>query len=68
MTWTYICDHCGKLFYIHGVAGEHMGKLVDARYVLGRQGYDVKDVPLPWKLVQSRARCCDNPNVSPIFR
>ena len=68
MTKTYKCLNCGKLFYFFGEAEEALSKLTDAKYLLDRSGFPEQIVPYPWKLIQKRAKCCDNPNTSPIFR
>lgn len=63
-----MCRNCGKAFYIYGRAGDYLGKLLDARVILKHYGYYTENIPSPYEIIQDRAKCCDNPDLSVIIR
>lgn len=63
MTIEFKCTSCNKRFYITGIAEEALGDLVDAATTLVFEGYNNIEVSA-WRVVQKRAKCCHNPNIT----
>jgi len=55
--------NCGKRFYIYGKEEEAINKLSDAIISLRMLEYPC-EIPSIWKMIQERAKCCSEPNIS----